>query len=254
MSDGTPTEIEAMRSARRGFLLAEGREPSVEELGEKLGVTSGEIERLLEAEAAAALGSGWRPLHKHPDADPDCDRCHGYGKVDIGRGVVNPLCPCVRERLRRRNATELLGLLLSRGSEHMRLDSYRTVDAQGAACPQNELALRTARNFVHYFDQASEEGWVLGFYGPPGSGKTHLAVGIGAEVCLERSSPDGRLLRPAFLNVAKMLQAERARFGNRKKGTEQPASPIERARSADIVILDDLAAAYEKVGDGQGPT
>ena len=59
---------------------------------------------------------------------------------------------------------------------------------------QNEKALVAARNFVDNFLRAQEEGWVLGLWGQPRAGKTHLAVAI-AQACTKRY-----LVRPMLLN------------------------------------------------------
>lgn len=171
---------------------------------------------------------------------PDCPRCGGRGIVPFeDRWGVSQfaVCACARFGQRRAAAEAMLPRIFPGRMAEMTLDRFATGDDQ-----LNELALRAARNFVDDWATAHEQGWMIGFYGSPNAGKTHLAVAI-AQAVLKRY-----LAQPEILNVPKMLREERATF--RERG--QVDSPIDRAMRADLLVLDDLGAEYQRArGDGR---
>jgi DNA replication protein DnaC len=168
-------------------------------------------------------------------AQPDCPRCQGAGRVKIGQGITDwAVCPCALIGQRRAVAELLVDERFPGRARTMTLASFETGGRAG-----NEQALRVAKNFVEHYETACKKGWVLGFWGEPSAGKTHLATAI-AQACIKRY-----LARPQLLNVPKMLQAERERYNQRPGDTPLP-SPIVQAMHADLLILDDLGAQYER--------
>lgn len=149
----------------------------------------------------------------------------------VGESITDwAVCPCVEVGRRREAAERLLEAAFPPRARQMTLATFET-----GGLAQNELALRVARNFVDNFLQAREEGWVLGYWGQPRSGKTHLAVAV-AQACTKRY-----LVRPMLLNLPKALRQERERYKD-----ESLPSPFQQARIADLVVLDDLGAEYER--------
>lgn len=169
-------------------------------------------------------------------AQKNCKLCKGKGRVKVGEGIGDwAVCPCATLGQRRATAERILEDRFPSRLRGMTLANFKTGDS-----PHNEEALTVARNFVENFAKAQENGWVLGFWGEPNTGKTHLAVAI-AQALTKRY-----LARPILANVPDLLQGERERFNN-----PEAASPIQRAIEADILILDDLGAQYEKGGGDQ---
>lgn len=165
-------------------------------------------------------------------ANPNCPRCGGRGRVRVGSGINEfAICACAEAGRRREAAEKLVAACFPARAREMTLASFDTGDK-----PQNELALRVARNFVENFTQARREGWVLGFWGNPRAGKTHLAVAV-AQACTKRY-----MIRPMLLNLPKALRQERERFDNK----DLP-SPFAQAAQADLLVLDDLGAEYERM-------
>jgi DNA replication protein DnaC len=163
-----------------------------------------------------------------------CRRCHGRGRVRTGEGITEwAVCPCAVAGLRQAAADQLLQATLPPRALDMTLDSFET-----GGLAQNERAEKAARSFVDNFLRAQEEGWVLGFYGQPRAGKTHLGVAI-AQACAKRY-----LCRPVLLNLPKALRQERERFSDR----DLP-SPFQAAAQGDLLVLDDLGAEYERTAD-----
>lgn len=166
-------------------------------------------------------------------ADKDCRICGGKGRVKIGEGINDwAICPCVTLAHRKQVAHKILENSLPPRALEMTLKTFNT---GGRA--KNERALLAARNFVENFETASKEGWVIGFYGEPRCGKTHLAIAIG-QACAKRY-----LVQPEFLNLPRALRLERERFRD-----ESIRSPFDAAASAPLLLLDDLGAQYERGG------
>jgi DNA replication protein DnaC len=167
-------------------------------------------------------------------AKEDCGLCHGRGIVKTGKRLgEEAICLCVLINKRKADADRVVATALPKLASRMRLDGYQT-----GGDPKNEQALVAARNFVDSYEEASRDGWVLGFHGPPGCGKTFLTVAIAVE-CVYRY-----LASPVIFNVSTELRRERERF----RETEQTDSPIDRAINADLLVLDDLGAEYHRQG------
>lgn len=166
-------------------------------------------------------------------AMPNCKICGGLGRVRTGEGITDwEVCPCAIAGQRLRSAEKTLKRVLPPRALAMTLASFET-----GGIAQNERALLAARNFVDNYLRAAEEGWIMGFWGPPRSGKTHLAVAV-LQACTRRFS-----IQPMLLNLPKALQEERERFHDRSR-----PSPLREAAKADLLVLDDLGAQYERQG------
>lgn len=101
-----------------------------------------------------------------------------------------------------------------------------------------EKALALCRDYAGDFSRSVEDGLLL--RGPKGSGKTHLAAAMALSL-LHRG------FRVAFWNVPLALDEIRSSFGARGDKEERASQIMERARKADLLILDDLAT--EKPSD-----
>lgn len=163
-----------------------------------------------------------------------CKRCHGKGRVKTGEGITQwAVCPCAIAGLRRDAADKLLKATLPPRAREMTLGNFQTGEIA-----QNQQALKAAMNFVDNYERAAQEGWVLGFFGQPRTGKTHLGVAI-AQAITKRY-----LARPAFCNLPRALREERERFRN----PDLP-SPLQSAATSDFLVLDDLGAEYERMAE-----
>jgi DNA replication protein DnaC len=167
-------------------------------------------------------------------ADPDCRLCHGRGRVKTGETLASwAVCFCAIAGQRKQTADMLINKLFPERAQKMTLNNYQT-----GGILQNEQALKISKNFVDNYSQARSEGWMIGFYGPPQSGKTHLSVGI-AQAITKRY-----LARPLFMNLPKALKTERERYSN-----SDIESELIKGTQVDLLILDDLGAEYERAED-----
>src|SRR5436190_9814839 len=94
----------------------------------------------------------------------------------------------------------------------------------------NQHALSSARKWAQADRMGSTPRRGLLFFGPPGSGKTHLAVAILAE------SVYGRHCRALFINVPDWLNAIRESWD----GEGQPPNPD----GYELIVIDDLGAEH----------
>jgi len=166
-------------------------------------------------------------------AQKKCPHCGGRGTLSSKRadGSLDwQVCACVVLSQRLRAVEVALQRLFPGRMREMTLGAYQTGDIR-----QNSMALQVARNFVDNWPVARAEGWMLGFWGPPRAGKTHLATGI-AIACLKRY-----MVRPVIRSVPELLREERRGYS----GVGDAAmTPVDEARLADLLILDDLGAEY----------
>lgn len=174
-------------------------------------------------------------------AQPDCKSCGGTGVV--GSGIMAPVCACTQLTSWRNTAEVRIEKIFGKQDRNMTLATYDT-----GGFDQNKLALTVACNFVENWLEAREKGWIIGFNGDVGTGKSHLATGI-ALALVKRF-----LIKPFHLNVPNMLRLEQESWRDdgqkhNKDGTVPKKSPIRLAADADLTILDDLGAEQRKGRD-----
>lgn len=175
----------------------------------------------------------------HADAHPGCKLCRGRGYVSRGERVMdNRICRCVILTQQRRAAEQFINDHFPKSARRMTFANYRTGDIE-----QNEIALKVARNFVeHWNELGKKKGVIVGFYGEPSSGKTHLVTAM-ALALVKRYG-----ISAEVLNLPNMLRLEKERFG-RARGERSVPSLIQRAIDTDFLVIDDLGAERHKRDD-----
>ena len=166
--------------------------------------------------------------------DETCPLCGGRGWViesDGGSGAARP-CSC-REQDRVRRLVDAAGI--PPRYKHCRLSNFQT----SSPSPAERTQLQGARTLAeHYVEGFLQEGGFrqsgLLFVGPPGVGKTHLAVGVLVEL-IERYRVRGRFAE--FTSLIHQIQA-----------TFDPGSPeskreiLDPLMNAELLVLDELGA------------
>ncbi|WP_082886897.1 ATP-binding protein [Achromobacter ruhlandii] len=111
----------------------------------------------------------------------------------------------------------------------------KTLDSYDAARDSQGRALRIAVEYADNFATVRATGRGLIFCGNPGTGKTHLAVGILHQVLAAGYS--GR-----FAVVLDVMQALKATY--RKDSASSEAAVLEKLTAPDLLVLDEIGNQY----------
>jgi DNA replication protein DnaC len=150
-----------------------------------------------------------------------CEDCQGTGQAD------GDVCQCVWDYRTRITAAGFP--VRFRESDLVNLDWERYTDPR---------AIRGVYEYAERFEAFFDQGLGLWLYGPVGTGKTHLAVGIGKLACALGACS-------AFVNVPTWLEELRATFDD-KQARSASADRLKhlehaiRERERTLLILDDL--------------
>jgi DNA replication protein DnaC len=164
-----------------------------------------------------------------------CPECGGRGWVVVADGHAGTARPCA---CRRRYAVPRL--IAEAGIppryRHCRLSNFHVSSGRSRHDPQLDAARRTAQRYADEFIQEGigfRQSGLL-FIGPPGVGKTHLAVAVLVEL-IERYRVRGRFVE--FTSLIHQIQS-----------TFDPDSPeskrqvLDPLSEAELLVLDELGA------------
>ena len=153
---------------------------------------------------------------------PFCDDT-GWKRIEVDgvRRVVR--CECWREALAARLMTEAR---IPRRYEHCDLDNFVSY-----ANERLVSAVARARRFVEAFPVVDRG---LFFVGPPGIGKSHLAVAVLKQVIT------GKGARGLFYDVRELLKLIRSTYNPVNRTTE--IEVLRPVMTAELLVLDDLGA------------
>jgi len=164
-----------------------------------------------------------------------CAICDDTGWKRLEEGGVRRVvrCDCWRDQL----AARLLGgARIPRRYQHCDLSSFITYSNEKL---QNTVA--RARRFAESFPIVDKG---LFFIGPPGIGKSHLAVAVLKQVIQDKGA------RGLFYDVRELLKVIRSTYDPVNRTTESEV--LQPVMAADLLVLDDLGA--EKPSEWVGET
>jgi len=117
----------------------------------------------------------------------------------------------------------------------------RTLDGYTVENEDQKEALRICRKYAAVFPEIYKAGRCLLLLGKPGTGKTHLAVGIANEIM--RTSA----FTAVYRTVGSLLQAIRGSYD--KSGTQNEAQILAGMIEPSLLILDEIGVSKEKPSD-----
>ena len=111
----------------------------------------------------------------------------------------------------------------------------RTIESYQAETPAMEKAKTFSIDYAKNFDEVLETGRCAIFVGKPGTGKTHLAVGIALEVMKQERSA-------LFVTVQRLIR--RVKDSWSKENTETETEVIRLFCDPDLLILDEVGVQF----------
>ena len=160
----------------------------------------------------------------------NCARCGGLGWVVVDDGQAGAAEPCTC-----RTKVLLAESLAAAGvpGRHRRC-SFDSFDPSGHASllEAKTLAQRYVERFVRRDGSFTDTG--LLFWGPPGTGKTHLAVAILQDLVKRYR------VRAHFADFASLIHSIQATFGN-DSGSNR-GDVLSPALNAELLVLDEIGA------------
>lgn len=161
---------------------------------------------------------------------PPCSACGGTGFALVesrGQSVAR-LCPCRRSPAGPAAVADALeAARVPRHYRECEFDNFQTPGPDALALTE---AKSLARRWATEYSRVSERG--LMFMGPPGAGKTHLAVAILRHLRLEKG------VQARFYDVQDLLRTLQATF-DRQSGMSE-LELLQPVLSTEVVLLDDL--------------
>lgn len=110
----------------------------------------------------------------------------------------------------------------------------RTLDSYIARTTGQEKALAFSKEYAENFDQVMKEGRSAIFVGKPGTGKTHLAIGIALEIIKQQRSP-------VFVTVQRLIRRVKDSWHTKN---ETESEVVDVFASPDLLILDEVGVQF----------
>lgn len=176
------------------------------------------------------------------------DKCDRHGEYESRNylGRVWSKCPeCSREDAEREKAAQEAE---ARKARRLAWESKigaagiperfqaRTLDVFEAETPGQQHALEFAKDYAANFSQALKTGRCALFVGKPGTGKTHLAVGIGLRIM----GAENRTV--LFTTVMRAIRRVKDSWAKDSRETESQA--IAALTYPDLLILDEVGVQF----------
>ena len=196
--------------------------------------------RLQRERNSAPTGSEPLPLLPEQENDPECPTCHGTGWLRDAVSVESRVVPCsctLQAEAAKRQVRLIAWAGMTAPEASRTFDTLQEAPAWGVAQRRTWQAARdTARK---YAEGRSAHRWLV-LIGPPGGGKTHLALAvlnwrIGHA---EAGQPGRYIVAPSYLSEL------RGRMDRREDGAETMGELRQRYIDCPLLLLDDLGTEH----------
>ena len=156
-----------------------------------------------------------------------CPHCHdsGWKLLDVDGRTTVIRCDCFRDTLTERLTSDAR---IPRRYTHCDLDRFVTYGNESL-----DQALQQARSLVDRFPVVSKGLFLLG---PPGVGKTHLAVAV-LRLVIEQKGARG-----VFYDTRELLRVIRSTYAPDSASRVSESDVLRPVVEADVLVLDDLGA------------
>lgn len=181
------------------------------------------------------------------EIDTRIERCEKHGDFSSRRLFKSrwsgcPSCAADEKAIKQREAEEKAASDRFRAWQKRLGDAgiperfhSRTLSSYVANSEGQKRALAFATDYAAKFDEVSATGRSAIFCGKPGTGKTHLAVGIGLDVM-------GQNKLVSFTTVQRMVR--RVKDAWRKDAAESEGDVIDLLVQPDLLILDEIGVQF----------
>lgn len=185
-------------------------------------------------------------LHAQPKTKPAVCEQHGEFESRCFIGSIWSKCPtCTDERAQREAAEEQARdrerrraawqLKIGESGIPERFQS-RTLQTFVAESDAQRAALTFAQHYADAFDEVLDTGRSALFVGKPGTGKTHLAAGIGLQLMRDQNR--------TVLFTTVMRAVRRVKDSWTKGSTESESQAIAALSFPDLLILDEVGVQF----------
>ena len=169
-----------------------------------------------------------------------CDNHGGYDSRNVFGGIWSRCPICMAEQLRdeaARAATEKVRVWQRRLGEAGIPERFhnRTLESYKATNAGQRSALAFAQAYADGFEEVQKAGRSAIFCGKPGTGKTHLAVGVGLHAMTL-----GKMV--LFTTVQRAVR--RVKDSWRKDSNESETDVIDMLVQPDLLILDEIGVQF----------
>jgi len=158
----------------------------------------------------------------------ECPSCMAIKRKEVEKQEEEKFKQQAREREQRRWMAKVNSAAIPERFKDRTLDSY-IANTSG-----QKLALAFAKEYAETFDQVFNQGRSAIFVGKPGTGKTHLAIGIALSIMQQQRSA-------LFVTVQRLIRRVKDTWQTK---AETESEVIDAFASPDLLILDEVGVQF----------
>ena len=158
----------------------------------------------------------------------DCPSCMAIKRKEVEKQEEEKFKALAKEREQRRWMVKVKSAAIPERFRDRTLDSYI------AKTTGQKDALAFAKEYAENFDEVLQTGRSCIFVGKPGTGKTHLAIGIALSIMQQQQSA-------LFVTVQRLIRRVKDSWHTKE---ETESEVIDAYASPDLLILDEVGVQF----------